>query len=65
MSIGSTYGTGQEAPVSGIYRCVQCEEAREINDMPISIDDNFPPCSVCMAAGRPGGSTYRLIRIVK
>ncbi len=65
MSIGSTYTTGQEAPVSGIYRCEQCERAGKINNMPLAKDDNFPPCSRCLADGRGGGSTFRLIRIVK
>ena len=65
MSIGSTYKTGQEAPISGKYRCEQCEGAGVINDMPLAKDDNFPPCSRCKADGRPGGSTYRLIEIIR
>ena len=65
MSLGSKYTTGQEAPVSGIYRCEQCEQEGKINDMPLAKDNNFPPCSRCIADGRPGGSTYRLIRIVR
>lgn len=64
MSIGSVYGTGQEAPVSGNYRCVQCEQAGVTNDLPLAKDDNFPPCSRCKADGRPGGSTFRLIKIL-
>ena len=63
MTLGSKYKTGQEAPVSGEYRCEQCEAAGTINDLPLAKEDNFPPCSTCMAAGRPGGSTYRLVRI--
>jgi hypothetical protein len=64
MSIGSIYETGQEAPVSAIYRCEQCEAAGQINNMPLALEDNFPPCSKCISTGRPGGSTYRLIEIV-
>jgi phosphatidylserine/phosphatidylglycerophosphate/cardiolipin synthase-like enzyme len=64
IRIGSTYGTGQEAPWSGNYRCEQCEAEAVINDLPLAKDDNFPPCGRCIADGRPGGSRYRLILIL-
>lgn len=63
MTLGSKYRTGQEAPVSGEYRCEQCEAAGTTNDLPLAKDNNFPPCATCIAAERPGGSTYRLVRI--
>ena len=62
-SVGSIYRTGQEAPVSGKYRCEQCESAGTINYLPLAKEDNFPPCSRCRADGRPGGSKYMLIEI--
>lgn len=42
---GQKYGTGKNSPESGLFLCTACKK----QIIPISKDDNFPPCATCKA----------------
>ena len=40
---GKTYGIGNDGPLSGLFICTNCKN----QIIPVSKDDNFPPCRSC------------------
>ena len=42
MSIGSTYQTGQIAPLSGVYKNMTHSHSRGQDEIPLSKGDRFP-----------------------
>ena len=60
MVLDAVYKTGQKVPITGLYRCRQCEAAHRSYIIYLTADKKFPPCSVCMGSGRLGETTYRL-----
>lgn len=53
--IGDRFRTGQEAPLSGVYRFVEsddadCEPTPEAMEIPLSRGERFPPHRRCRGA---------------
>jgi len=43
--VGTTYKTGDTCQVSGVYACVDCQNAGRASVIPLSKGERFPPCA--------------------